>query len=1320
MKELNEHHSFMGMQRDLVCSKQPVNFLYDARNIRLTSRGDSTMLAVTNEKGTEVEYMGVSGKYLGHACIGKYLVLFTVDGYTSRIYRYDFERGRMITLYYGWLGFSENYPITTLAFYENENIQKVYWVDGLNQPRLINIVGDIQDYTDTQFDFVRELELTEKVRISRNATGGYFPSGVIQYAFTYINKYAQESNIFYISPLFYIMPSGRGAAPDESVPNSFNIRITGLDSTFHTVRIYSIQRTSLNGTAIVKRVRDVDYTDDYTLNFIDTGMMGDVIDPTEVLYKGNNSIVVNSITQKDNTLFLGGLKLDRGTYIDEYMKEDIRRSVSISSAVEAVSNNANISSHTDISVSSRNGHIGVCSAGFKHGETYRLGVQFQYKTGAWSEPVFIEDAVEEKRPYIINGYVNMPTFKGVLTRVMSSTMIDYGFRKVRPVVVFPSIQERDVLFQCVTCSTVFKYPDEQVNAWPYGQEQRWSSWFFRHIGQNDSVMGRSYFPKNYIKPYYSWMNPNELVEVEVECALGAGSFGVDSVFQTLHSPDIEWDDSLQGITLDKVSCLLVGKAHIDSNRASILTQTASGTIDSNSSGPENDQWKDVNGRGYGVSYYEDYIVDDGSDEIKPYSYSDKPVKWFVFPWAKSGSLNNDTSRETGTQSALLKKKIISNLRYYNTKYWELSNEQVIRANNASNFYVDRINLSYYGSDQPVVTKNNSIIYQGNIDTVLAQTDGTGKYFIDSGSFKCVGSTQESGGGHGIYTYSSNSWSRTDRNIGDKYAGLVRDRNSVRMRYKSTPHFVGKLKAWGYAEGDKGFLAVVDVLSNSNSETKFGGSTEEALKENMWIPCGEPQQLTDSDKVTFKYSYGDTYYQQYDCLKTYPFTKEDENQMVEIGCVYLESRINQVGRYDKNRDLSDNTIVSKENFNLMNMVYSQKDNFITYRILDEDYYDNSDYPNQITWSKEKQAAADVDLWTNITLTNTYDMDGTKGKINYMTTFKDNIFIFQDKSVSNLLFNSRVQIPTSDGTPIEITNNYKVEGHRTLSDGVGCSDKNLVKQTSNNIYFIDSISNHLFSIGDGLQDISTSHYMTSWFVNNKVDRILYDNINHDLYITNDKDALCYSELLGQFVSFFDYGGIDFIETYNSKVYTLRKDVIFRMFEGDYNNFFGFGVETQVGFMPSGDGGHKPWYITFISNGTDVQSVDLDKIFTNIDYRMDLSELSEEEFKHSPNLTFDYMQVTTEYQDTGVVPVKRLKDATKPNSFHHKEANTQKKFRIWRIQIPRALTWKTDRITGERKQVQSNDRIRNPWCKITLGNYGKDNTKALLHDINVQYYI
>ena len=79
MVQKNEHHTFTGMQKDIAISKHPSKYLFDARNIRLTQREDgSTLLAITNEKGTEDTELEIEGMYLGHCLLDKYLVIFSV------------------------------------------------------------------------------------------------------------------------------------------------------------------------------------------------------------------------------------------------------------------------------------------------------------------------------------------------------------------------------------------------------------------------------------------------------------------------------------------------------------------------------------------------------------------------------------------------------------------------------------------------------------------------------------------------------------------------------------------------------------------------------------------------------------------------------------------------------------------------------------------------------------------------------------------------------------------------------------------------------------------------------------------------------------------------------------------------------------------------------------------------------------------------------------------------------------------------------------------------------------------------------------------
>jgi hypothetical protein len=217
------------------------------------------------------------------------------------------------------------------------------------------------------------------------------------------------------------------------------------------------------------------------------------------------------------------------------------------------------------------------------------------------------------------------------------------------------------------------------------------------------------------------------------------------------------------------------------------------------------------------------------------------------------------------------------------------------------------------------------------------------------------------------------------------------------------------------------------------------------------------------------------------------------------------------------------------------------------------------------------------------------------------------------------------------------------------------------------------------------------MTSWFNNvnsNRITKTLHDDVNHDLYALTPDESICYSEVLGNFTSFMSYQGISLIESYENSVYTMKDGKLYSMFTGEYNKFFSENYE--------------PWDFTFISNGIDNNLMDFDKVYSTIDYRMDM--MSDTGYQHDNSL--DFIRVYNEYQDTEDVNLNRSNTSL---SFWNKEANLQKKFRIWRMQIPR-----------DKKGGNGLDRIRNPWCKIKLGSKGKNNYKAVLHDLNVQYYL
>lgn len=1480
---MQDNHIFQGMRRDNHPIRQEKQFLWDARNIRLTNREDDTLLSITNEKGTLPTDVSFAGDYVGHCVVDKYLVVFTVEGDTSYIYRVEKKDSgyEKIELFSGDLGFSTEHPIESLGIYESELIQKVYWIDGKHQPRFINIVKDPEkaNYTKTSFDFIQTLELNEEVTVTKSYGAGMFAPGVIQYAFTYYDKYGAESNIFYTTGLQYLSFSDRGAKADEKVANSFTIVIDNVDSKFNYIRMYSIHRTSIDAEPTVKRVTDVPITGT-TVTITDRGDSGDIIDPYQLLYIGGRNIIASTIAQKDNTLFLGDITLvydEEWENVKSLFSKEIENEGSSSIVwkdynLKEISNGGGYSQYYFNSTNLDTPNI------FKSRDVYRCGIQFQDSKGIWSEPIFIGDKViAETYPQLESGQI-IPKSKSVrLSSELCGTLEDKGYIKARLCIVVPSSLDRKVICQGVLCPTVFKIGNRGIGEGPYTQ----SSWFFRpaqpdisdEINLAEVTSTRIQYQHNKSLYTAAMLKDDPTKGAEIQgmtkgdysyTSSNNNTFCVDENIVTFHSPDIEFDSNFPNINLENTRLRVLGVASLDAIIGDIDIETSSPVAAKNLPG--------FNHRniGYSIGYkyktnggltsglfYSDGVIKNAENDYNVVGTDSTGMDYLVYPWHRSGSLNNDESRgNEGTRTAVLRKKKISNLKFFSDNI-PIAEPKTYNIGAPQLFYSNELEISKI--EVPYI--NSKTVYMGNIDTMLTYSE-----------YPIYGRSRS------IYSVNPPSNVTINKDIDEieKNSGygdiITKSSDPVRLKYKSTPHIVLSLKGdsndkiellpklndgnepvsgsfklppWaskgdvfennlspgnvlrcitlegykrsspssGYCycvdsmrlyaavnktwqditnlvvNGDKKTLLVkgdgtfefyqgakidgvleptglgqvggmtyrgnniwLEVVVESsdrnnpkvklervepsraedieeetsitdftlnqevlNSATRnpylilaelvkedngFNEPTNEILRSHLWIPAGEPVRIEHlkNDGKELAFTYGDTWYARYDCLKTYAFTPEDENQVVEIGSFMCETRVNINGRTDRNRGLISNINMSPINFNLFNEVYSQKNTFFNYRIYDEDYYKNNSFPNQITWSTTKLYNSDVDSWTNITLASTIDLDGTSGRIRALRTWNDSLLCFQDKAVNNLLFNSRVQIQASDGVPIEIANGGKMEGNRVLTNNIGCSNKWSIIDTANGVYFMDPNTNSLYLFGNNLSNISNEHGMDwwvksipnkEWLPTIKDDelgsiRAFHDNKFGDVYFTPnfESDALCYSEKLGQFTSFMSYGGTQAMFNFANGFYSLRKqDGYTKLFEnnaGEYNDFYG---------EPKG------WSLSFISNDNPTVT----KIFDNIEMRADCyspSELLGD--KYSTNVQtgqpFNYIRVDNEYQDTEEVMFDT--------------ANLRKKFRIWRALIPR--------------NKNSRERIRNPWAKITLGMENPGNTMTMLHDLSVGYTI
>ena len=836
-------------------------------------------------------------------------------------------------------------------------------------------------------------------------------------------------------------------------------------------------------------------------------------------------------------------------------------------------------------------------------------------------------------------------------------------------------------------------------------------------------------------------------------------FFVDQSVVTFHSPDIEFDTNTRSIDNSLLKMRIVGYVPITATISDVDIQTSSIQLNyRNTTALPRGFWHETVGNTgyYGIGslnaapmWYDDEYhgnKDEGGENKKQYT-----TAFMTYPWHRNGSLNNQNAKDSNNyRSAVLKRKIMSNLRFSYKSYY-LEGDTTIASMPNTQYNLSGISL--FDSNETInsringnLTDSKNINYYGNVDKIVSSSrvfridsshQVTGYPIFKTSRFQAGASLT---GYHNAYTLSSVNEITDHAEEGDVSSTQKQQRfgsDPVSIKYKSTPHAVlalqgdssykilptakyngialntvsGTTPFWSTTYQDVkqsvlpinmnyGWLWLVE-LYNDNVQNRFGGTSDNAIENNTWLPCGQPVSIDDAADSTkgIKWTEGDTFFQRYDCLKTYPFTNEDTNSVVDILSFMVETRVNIDGRYDRNRGQNSNLQMSPINFNLLNHVYSQNNNFFSYRTLDKTLFNVDTYKNYITWTKKKTPGEEVDTWTNITLANVLDLDGDKGNITALKRFNNSLFAFQDKAFSQILYNENTQLSTTAGVPIEIANSGKVDGKRYVSETVGCANKWSIIESPYGLYFMNSNNASINLYNGQLLDLTSKYGFNSWarkLINKEswkpsfnTFRTFYDRNSKDVYFVNKDIALDFSETMNQFTSFISYENTPAMFNVANKFYAFKNGQLYEQEAGDYGVFFGVC---------------KPYHITFIDNQDYVH----DKIYTNLEFRAVVDpDMSNNAF----NLPFDKLTANTDYQ-SGTVDFKPQQGNT-----YKSYPSLVRKFRIWRADIPRAV-WTT--AGGIRKQ----DRMRNPWIylkleKTAFNNLSKQN-KIEMHDLIIDYYI
>lgn len=905
---------------------------------------------------------------------------------------------------------------------------------------------------------------------------------------------------------------------------------------------------------------------------------------------------------------------------------------------------------------------------------------------------------------------------------------------------------------------------------------------------------------------------------------GNTQFFIDQSIVTLNSPDIEFDTKVQNYSLEGLKLRIVGAIPITANISAHSILRNSPMLEKK----HNDGASEAI-YGYGELNYNvrnnnisinagrrlvsDYLWDDvhvsastnkdnPKDNVKSSSES---YDFLVYPWQRTGSLNDDT-RSSDVASSLLMTKKESNLLFsIQSKYFDNNNDVDYNNINAQIALTENNSVMNYRLPKQKVTSSD-INYYPNIDKAL----------VNGGTYKILS----------VYGTGSN-----------KISELKDTSSPVAMKYKSTSHAVIALNAkensddpipilpygifnkdsigeytnsestttfWGdthisftqskidlnnlFNNERYNFLWIGELYRDETNRVMFGGDSNAALRDNKWLIGGEAVDLKDKngqpkESVDLYWTNGDTYYQRYDCLKTYAYTKDDLNQLVEILSFMCETHVNIDGRYDRNRGQINNLNMSPVNFNLFNPVYNQPDNFFTYKKAITEDINKLEYKNQIYYSKTKESGADVDMYTNISLGSVLEMDGDKGPVNAIRRLNNNLIVFQDTGIAQILYNESNQISTQAGVPIEITNSGKVQGKRYITDTIGCSNKWAMVNTLSGIYFMDNINKGIYLYNGQLQSLSVSNGFNSWCkmnmpnfgdvwnpyrFNNFV--AYYDRKNQDILFINDNIALAYSEKLAAFTSFYDYGGIPYFINLDSTgiwtKYTITQGEIEdissdtskpnkmpvprkssgakpNVSDGDSTNTDSTNTEDKSMYITklySHNAGeynkffneYKPYWTILVCNPEPLES----KVFTNVEFQSIMENDgtdNKESFKF--NTPFSKIEVWNDYQHG----INALKSQDNKPYLHNTSDNStvlNRKFRLWRCDVPRdnAHIEDDNHLIKEgysvtREKPRAFDWIRNTWMYMKLyKGFSEDelvnnklvNNKVQIHGIKLTYFV
>tara|TARA_R110000772_G_scaffold62137_2_gene139643 strand:+ start:4975 stop:9045 length:4071 start_codon:yes stop_codon:yes gene_type:complete len=1345
---------YKGMSKDLAKNKQSDKY-FDAKNIRILATDQQSSFSVTNEHGnsqiftipipvfnitdTQIDYtVGSTTKSLEYAtntaviprcdlesnyygsvgpvkvsgtqtiigvkALRDSAIIVSTDnaGFDCFWELVNVNSGQfdLNLLYMNDLSLSTSNLVQIEYNYENSIIQKIYFVDGKNQIRSMNIRqsvsnGDSKNLIDvpsTSIDTVSTFDLSQPT-INSVVSGGNHTAGMVQYAYgLYILNGSQTT----ISPLSELVSLDKGVGlgggdVNENVGRAVIVNVPDIDTAFTHIRIYAIKYTSFNEEPEVSLIADKEIDNFSEFTYYDDGSQVESVGLAAFVFLGSDPIIPKHIATKDNRLF--PINIKEGSF--EFNLDT--RCYGHSSGGTAVIwenvylNTSNILAGNQLTVDGTFSNVPE-----KHDAINKDYNTYKYQangTTLGAEGLYFKVEIDQ-------------------TTLTDSQAADKQFLKDRE---------------------IYRIGVELYNR--RGQKSD-PSWMCDLQMPEGNLSGNYNKLKVTLKPeFYVWLNDSSNFPTPDSKPIGYKVLRADRtatdktiLTQGLVNPMIanyqhrdkivalaERKDAVNTNKSDKMPCPVrkfqthwpfikardYAETSWSGDNDSTFGQLGRGNKSEGIKSPSSKDWRAQN-------FQHSRLMQMFSPEIlfDPISIDSSYELYTVGLMTESYSANWST--ETNPTSGVhdVEAKFLNGISPGTTGV------TITAINSNPNYLMDNSFFGPTNSDNGIATHQVYREFKGTFYKATA-SDSTRRNEL-------YGTPELTERGADFTTYNNDAnvrycnhyksmliddWNRSDavnKNCEVQILGLTSegakcvtfmqgpDDNSYPLANRKPIETIHSEAVTGQTNG----VLLCEFVKDANAKyigSIYGGMTYEAKSISSYIGIGTYNPILTNGVLIS--SPGDTFVNTFTFTKTAKTdleeTSQQYNRWCEIVSIKVETTVDLKNRNDLSLSEWDNKYQPKyEDYQQYNRVYSQQPTLVQNSETGFKSKKIQEFDTRIMASKEKIPGESVDSWTDFLQNEIMDLDGQYGPINAVTNAGDEIYCLQDSGVAHISINPRVQTTGADGVAIELGTGGILHDYQYVTTKSGCLNKWGVVATQNGFYYIDILNKGIIQFNGQIKGLSDQEGFHAEFNNAMIynDLVLdnavasygvstgYNSVNNDVYfsmkMSSGSFTIAYNEATGSFVSYYDYIPAWYINKGARMISTNpNNNQVWEHFKGKKNHFYGVHHPSTIQFNVSPQGGR-------------------DVVFNNASYKMEMTNSVGTDL---PTVGLTRVRVYNDYQDSGTVTLT-LRD------------NMFKKFRHWKVNLPR--------------QAGSRDRMRNPWSFIEFTFDNTSGNNMVLHDMTIHY--